>query len=89
MKRIIINQKSFKVEGTFESLYAARAWLSEQGYSWGSGSAMKPTAVMKGDYYSYNLPHKIKNFTKEEEKQVHGIMFGDMREGPVTVYIYE
>jgi hypothetical protein len=85
----IKESKQFKVEGTFESMYAAHHWLKENGYGYGSTSAMHPTAVMKGDYYSYNLPHKMKNFTAKEKKQVHGIITGEMREGPVFVHIYD
>lgn len=88
MKRKIIKENTFKVDGTFQSMYAAHSWLREQGYDYGSTSAIEPTAVMKGDYYSYNLPHKMKNFTAKQKREVHGIIFGDMREGPVTVYLY-
>lgn len=89
MKRKIIEQKEFKVPGTFESMYAAQNWLTENGYSYGSTSATEPAAVMKGDYYGYDLPHKMKNFAAKEKRMVHGIITGDMREGPVTVYLYE
>lgn len=88
MKRKAIKEKTFKVDGTFRSLYAAEIWLKEQGYGHGSPSETGPTAVMKGDYYSYDLPHKMKNFTNRQKREVHGIIFGDMREGPVTVHLY-
>ena len=88
MAKKIIQEKTFKVPGTFQSMYAAQRWVKENGYSYGSTSAMQPTAVMKGDYYSYILPEKMKNFTAKEKASVHGIIFGDMREGPVTVHIY-
>ena len=87
MKKIKLT-KSFKEEGTFQSMYAAQKWVKEQGYTYGSNSAIEPTAIMQGDYYSYNLPHKMKNFTAKEKRSVHGIMQGDIREGPVTVIIY-
>lgn len=87
--RKVTEQKEFKVEGTFESMYAARKWLKEQGYSTGSSSACKPTAIMKGVYYDYCLPHKWKNFTKEEINSVHGAMTGDFRNGAVFVYLFE
>ena len=89
MKRPIIKQATFKVEGTFQSMYAAQRWVKEQGYGYGSSSAMHPTAVMKGDYHSYDLPEKMKNFTQKEKNNVHGIITGDMRDGPVTVFIYQ
>ncbi len=89
MKKKIAEQKEFKAEGTFQSMYAAQRWLKENGYDYGSNSATQPTAVMKGNYYDYNLPHKMKNFTAKQKNSVHGIITGDMREGPVFVTIYE
>lgn len=88
--RGVIKKETFQVSGTFESMYAAERWLTENGYDCGSGSACNmPTALMKGDYYSHDLPHKWKNFSPADKKRVHGVMTGDMRDGPVTVYIFE
>lgn len=89
MKRKISLHKEFKEEGTFESMYAAQRWLKENGYDYGSSSACEPTAVMKGNYYDYGLPHKMKNFTAKEKASVHGIITGDMREGSVFVTLYQ
>ena len=87
--RKVIESKEFKVEQTFYSMYAAQNYLRQKGYDYGSTCAMMPTAVMKGDYYSYNLPHKWKNFTNSQKRHVHGVITGDMREGPVFVYLFE
>lgn len=89
LNRNVKTKKSFKSNGTFQSMYDAERWLNDQGFSCGSSCAMKPTAIMKGDYYEYGLPHKWKNFTKSEIKSVHGAMVGDKRNGPVTVYLFE
>ena len=89
MEKKIIEEKEFKENGTFQSMYAAQKWLRDKGYDYGSTSAMHPTAVMKGDYSSYPLPWKMKNFTAKEKASVHGIITGDMREGPVFVKLYE
>jgi len=86
--RKVVECKKFKVKGTFESMYAAEKWLSDNGFSCGSGSAMQPTAIMKGDYYEYELPHKWKNFTAKQKNSVHGVMTGDFREGYVFVRIF-
>jgi hypothetical protein len=89
-KKIIIKQQTFQVPGTFESMYAAQAWIKSLGYDYGSNSGgSTPTAVMKGDYQSYDLPLKMKNFTPAQVKMIHGRMIGDMRNGPVKVQIYE
>lgn len=87
--RKVIEKKTFQVEGTFQSAYAAERWLNEKGYDGGSSSATQPTAFMKGNYYDYGLPHKWKNFTKQQEKSVHACLQGDFREGPLTAYIFE
>ena len=42
--------KTFTEPGTFQALYAAEKWLDENGYSYGPGSAMHPTPVLKGDF---------------------------------------
>ena len=86
--REVIKSKEFKVEGTFQSMYAAQSFLKENGYDYGSSCAMMPTAVMKGDYYSYDLPHKWKNFTNEQKKNVHGVITGEQRNGPVFVKLF-
>lgn len=81
--REIIEQKEFYVPGTFESMYAAQKYVHDLGYNYGSTCAMKPLAFVKGEY---NLPQKWKNMSKDERNSVDGIIIGDMREGPVTVY---
>lgn len=84
-----IEVKTFNDKGTFEAMYAAQRWLTENGYDYGSSSAGNiPTAVMKGDYYSYGLPHKVKNFTPAQKAMMHGTITGEMREGPVTVTLF-
>jgi hypothetical protein len=87
--REVIEKAEFKEPGTFQSMYAAYSWLKEKGYDYGSTCAMLPTAVMKGNYYSYDLPNKMKNFSSKQKKSVHGLITGDMREGPVFVYLFE
>jgi hypothetical protein len=89
MKKKIIIEKVFNALGVFGSMYAAQKFIKGLGYDYGSNSATEPTAIMKGDYYDYNLPHKMKNFTEDERNSVHGLMDGDFRNGPVTVKIFE
>lgn len=81
-------KKEFKTEGDFQSLYDAQLWLSERDYGYGSGCAMMPTAIVKGDYYKTSLPHKWKNFTKKEKNSVDGVITGDMRNGTVFIHIF-
>lgn len=88
MKRKIKLTKSFTDHGTWNALHAAEKWLRDNGYDYGSMSYPMPTAVMKGDYYSYDLPHKWKNFTPKQCNSVDGIITGNFREGPVEVTLY-
>ncbi len=86
----VIQKQEFNLGGDdFESMYAAQHWLRQNGYDYGSTSAIEPTAVMRGNYYEYGLPHKMKNFSAKEIKMVHGIITGSMRSGPVIVYLFE
>jgi hypothetical protein len=77
---------SFKVEGTFQSLYAALSWCSEIGYDTGSMCSPMPIGLMKG---GYNLPWKWKNMNDVERSSVDGVIDSDdFREGEVTIYIF-
>lgn len=86
-KRTAKQVKSFKVDGTFESLYAAQKYATENGYSYGSLCCNEPVALVKGDY---DLPQKWKNFNRYEKNMAHGVMLSiDFRDGEVTVIFYE
>ena len=86
-RREAIEVKTFKVNGTFESLYAAQRWLSEKGYEYGSLCGREPVALTKGEY---NLPQKWKNFSKSDENIADGLMLSmDFREGEVNVFIFK
>lgn len=87
--REVIQTMKFNVPETFDSYYAAVGWAKQAGYDAGSMSFPHPTALMRGDYYSYGLPHKWKNFTKNEIRSVHGVIIGNFREGPVTVHLFQ
>lgn len=88
-----VQRLNFKVEGTFQSMYAAQRWLTENNYSYGSPCKDRlhggdlPVAIQKGEY---NLPQKWMHFDKEDKELVDGIMIShDFREGDVTIVIYE
>lgn len=84
--RIIKTEKRFNVSGTFESLYAAEKFLSTNGYSYGSLCRNEPVAIRKGEY---DLTQKWKNFTKDDEAAIDGVMVSyDFRNGEVVVYLF-
>lgn len=74
-------RKTFEAPGTFDAWHAARKWLEESGYSCSDTSAMHPVAVLKGDW----LIAKWKNLTHKEIEALDGRVYGDFRNGPVTV----
>lgn len=76
-------KKVFDQAGTFQALDACRRWLDENGYSYGSSSAMHPIPVLKGDW----CIAKWRNLTKAEIKALDGSVTGEIREGPVTLYL--
>jgi hypothetical protein len=91
--RDIKKELSFKVDGTFESLYAAQRWLHENNYSYGSTSVsrstgqMLPVPIQVGKYYAF--AQKWNNISKEERMTVDGVMVSnDFREGEVKVYLF-
>lgn len=78
-------KKIFDIEGDFQSLYAAQAWLTKQGFSYGSLCAPDPVGILKGDWDIA----KWKNLTAKERKQLHGQInrVGNSFRGPVEVNI--
>ena len=75
--------KTFNDIGTFQALYAAQNWLEENGYSYGSSCVMRPIPVLKGEF----VIAKWKNLTKAEVAALDGSIDGDLRNGPITVYL--
>lgn len=90
--RQVKEEHSFKVDGTFSSMYAANGWCSRNGYTYGSmckdRNTMQnnPVALRKG---RYDLPEKWINFDEEEKESIDGVIVSnDFREGEVKIYIF-
>lgn len=76
--------KDFNKEGTFESLYAAHEWLTDNGYSYGSLDVPNPVGILKGEWYI----SKWRNLTTTQRNQLDGTMIalnGRFREGTVRI----
>lgn len=88
LQQEVIEEKAFKVPGTWQSMWAAQAWLKDNGYNYGSSCAVhKEIAITKGEY---DLPQKWKNFNKLEKSLVDGVMVSnDYREGEVKIYLFK
>lgn len=71
----------FKNTGAFSALGSAQLFLTARGWSFGSASGKHPIGVMYGNV----LIAKWKNLTDRERDQCHGIITGDLRNGPITI----
>lgn len=77
--------ETFKQAGDFEALYAAQAWCAERGISVGSGQNGSPRGLLYGEFSIA----KWRNLNQQERAELHGLMTGDARNGPVQVSICE
>lgn len=68
---------------TFDAARAAENWCSARGISVGQMQGLSPRGLLFGDY----LISKWRGMNKAEISALHGVMDGDMRNGPVTVTI--
>lgn len=75
----------FNEAGDFKAMYAAEAWCAENGISVGSSERGNPRCLMRGDF----AIAKWRNLSAAERKECHGVMTGDMRNGPVTVEMFD
>ena len=74
-------EKKFEQKGTFAAWNAACRWLRDNGYSYSSTCVGGPVGVLKGDY----CIAKWRNLTPKERSQLDGTVYGDFREGPLTL----
>lgn len=77
--------KTFTADKDFEAMYQAEAWLTQNGYSYGSAERSAPRGIMKGEN---TYIEKWSRYSKAEQEAFDGLMTGDMRHGPVTVEIF-
>lgn len=82
--RSIKIEVTFRQKETFAAYNAATDYLKNHGYSYGSMQRGSPTAIKKGDY----LIEKWRYLTPEERENIDGIISGEFRNGPVSVFIY-
>lgn len=77
--------KTFDRKGTFNAAHDAEKFLRDRGFSLGSSQADGPQGILFGDY----AISKWRNMSSAEIKQLHGVMRGDGREGPLTIYLHD
>lgn len=74
----------FNQTGTFQAMYAAEAWCRENGISVGQCCATGPTGLLFG---KFDWIAKWRNLTQEEKAGLHGTMSGNLRNGPVVIWL--
>ncbi|TBL48504.1 hypothetical protein EYY98_17310 [Obesumbacterium proteus] len=73
---------TFNEKGDFKAWHACQKWLDDHGYSYGSTSGrVEFVGVLKGNY----IIAKMHNLTRQEIKELDGIVDGNFRDGPVTL----
>ena len=77
-------EMTFDQTADFAAVNAARNWLQEQGYSYGSMCMDMPIGILKGNWsFAY-----WRNLTAKERKQLDGqLVSKDFRNGPVVVQL--
>ena len=74
----------FDQTGDFAAVNAARIWLQEHGYSYGSMCMDMPIGILKGSW----AIAKWRNLTPKERKQLDGQLISkDFRDGPVVIQL--
>ena len=77
-----MTEMTFDQTADFAAVNAARNWLQEQGYSYGSMCMDMPIGILKGSW----VIAKWRNLTAKERKQLDGqLVSRDFRNGPVVV----
>ncbi len=76
---------TFRDAGLFEAATSAEMWCSENGYSVGRMQGKSPRGLLRGNYDI----QKWRNLTAADRAALDGTMTGDMRNGPVVVWIKE
>lgn len=71
----------FTQKGTFEAMYAAKAWCEQHGISVGQSSADGPTGLLFG---KFDWIAKYRNLTSQERRELHGTLSYE-REGPAVI----
>lgn len=77
--------KTFTDAGEWQAKCAAEKYLTERGFSVGRHQGPAPRGILLGDY----AIQKWRNLSPTDRSDLHGEMRGDMRNGPVTVEIYD
>lgn len=76
--------RTFTETGDFAAFYAAERMAADLGLSIGSMERDQPIGLMHGDYSIA----KWRNLSKSERQELHGVITGPKRMGPVRLSIF-
>ena len=85
LNRNVIKKIECNDPETWGCMYKAQKWCADNSYSYGVMDHPNPIAMWKGK----GVISKWHNLSAKEKGSCEGIMVGDMREGPVFIYIFE
>lgn len=74
---------------TDDPLHSAYAWLYKKGYDYGTKNENDYIPVMKGYYDKYDIPMLWKELTPQHKRFIHGVITGDIKNGPITIYLFK
>lgn len=77
--------QSDQVARPFVAMAAAEGFLQSRGFSVGPMQADEPRGIMFGNF----IIAKWRDLAPHERHQLHGVMTGDMRFGPVKIELYK
>lgn len=75
---------TFSDIGDFAAMRRAERFLEDAGFSVGHAQRGAPRGILYGDYDI----QKWRNLNERHRAALHGVMTGDMRNGPVTVALF-
>ena len=76
---------SYNDTGTFAAFRRAEQELGAAGFAIGAGQRGAPTGLMFGSY----LVSKWRNLNAQQRAELHGVIEGDRRDGPLLVTIFD
>jgi len=85
LNRAIVDERTFSED----PFHAMVGWLHDRGYDFGDKDGNNYIPVMKGYYDRYEIPRKWNSLDNRQKRFVHGVITGDMKEGPITVYLFK
>lgn len=76
--------RRFRCSGDFAAMHEAEEFLRDHGFSVGPAQGNDNRGIMFGPY----AIAKWHNLNAQDQRAPHGVMAGNMQDGPVTVMIF-